>query len=88
MAALMRPGLIAPDDRFAIIKFIEEPPKHIFVEKWFDVGISIHMPRAQALSMLESTFTVQLKPHLYRYTYAGEDELATRNPSPKLIMCT
>lgn len=68
MAALMSPGLVAPDDRFAIIKFIEEPPKHIFVEKWFDVGISIHMPRAQALSALESTYTVQLKPHLYRYT--------------------
>ena len=71
MSAATSPGLVTPDDRFAIITFIEEPPKHIFVEKWFDVGVLVTMhtmPKAQALGPLESTFTMQLKPHLYRYT--------------------
>lgn len=67
-ASMSSPSLVAPDDRFALVKFIEEPPKHIFVEKWFDVGISIHMPRSQAQKSPDATYTVQLKPRLYRYT--------------------
>lgn len=69
MSESMSPGLVPPNEQSAVIKFIEEPPKHVFVEKWFDVGISIHFPRSQTSDeTLESTYTVELKPSLYRYT--------------------
>ncbi len=67
MSALTSPAIAPPDERYAIIKFIEEPPKHIFVDEWFEVGISIQLPRSKSISS-GSTYTVQLAPRLYRWT--------------------
>ena len=67
MSVTMIPRSAGTDGRFAVIKFIEEPPKQLFVNQWFDVGISILMPRSIASSETESTCTVDLRPNLFRF---------------------
>lgn len=64
MSVTMTPGNAGTDGRFAVIKFIEEPPKQLFVNQWFDVG----MLRSIASSDTESTCTVDLRPNLFRFT--------------------
>lgn len=50
-----------------IIKFIEEPPKYIFCDSWFDVGLSILTPRITNATE-EISAPIKLKPKLFRYT--------------------
>ena len=49
----------------AIIKFIEEPPKHIFCDSWFDIGLSILTPRITNTNE-EISAPIKLKPKLFR----------------------
>lgn len=86
MSALTSPAIAPPDERFAVIKFIEEPPKHIFVEEWFDVGISIQLPRSKSVTS-GSTYTVELKPSLYRWTRGKtSSQPVSRSDSVQLSM--
>jgi len=68
MSATSIPSNAGTEGCFAVIKFIEEPPKQLFVNQWFDVSISILMPRSRTLNDTKSTYTIQLRPHLYNFT--------------------